>query len=71
MVDRRPHLSDVRPHHAAEVTHITTRVVLIVLLKIQIKKKKYTKTSTTRFQCKSVCCPFCNKVCAKVLSFAH
>ena len=50
-VDRRPHLGDTRPHHVAEVTHITTRVLLIVLLKIQIKKKKYTKTSTTRFQC--------------------
>ena len=40
IVDRRPHLGDARPHHADEVAHITTRVVLIVLLEIQIQKRK-------------------------------
>ena len=41
IVDRCPHLGDARPHHADEVAHITTRVVLIVLLKIQVQKKKH------------------------------
>ena len=41
IVDRRANLGDVIPHHAGEVTHSTTRVVLIVLLKIQVQKKKH------------------------------
>ena len=42
IVDRRPHPGDARPHHADEVAHTTTRVVLIVLLKMQIQKRKQT-----------------------------
>ena len=40
IVDRCPHFGDIRPHHSDEVAHITSRVVLIVLLKIQIQKRK-------------------------------